>query len=354
MSYNNHWSGRRPVKKKKITFAEKMSALKMSSAIFKKLVTSEFSKNADVPIGDLLYALNEVDLGNLDNKFRDFLSEQITSMIQRDILAAQKGSGKLNKKHFEIMRLGNEIFNKSEKDKLKFQLQNCYKYFHAYARTPMVGLIANWLDSNVTGDADIARNMFEQNYRVIDASAADKLISLLPANDKALEKLAAKSPRLMIRKFKKMDLSKVENRKKLINWLADAPSRLNKIDFKITISASDLKLLSPMKRLGIMKLLYEPYMGIAYEATDRCDADDICHFPIGLESRIATSPWTKWTKYISVSLPDRDTFKELVFAASIKDNDSVTRWYESAKYLYDFIEELKDRMNEMKLIFSIE
>jgi len=267
-----------------------------------------------------------------------------------------------SKKDADLIILASEIFVK-ESDLFKnFFSANTHRFLNKN-RKAIVNALVRMLSKDDAKDQLLARKLFIDCYRSLDVGDIHNILEFIPDHetDKKINKLKSKSRNYMISEFEKMYLSNLENKGKLIKWIADYPTRLGLVKFKLEIGQRDLMALATTKRINLMYELYAPAIYILSSGASLIGEDD---FDDNFFGNYCDVPWKSstdivkdshpWTNYVSVKLPNEDQLSQLTFAASVSCNDDAQKIIEVISEISKLRPKINNSMNFINKLLSIE
>ena len=295
----------------------------------------------------------------VDDDFKATLSNEMTELLKKTLKPSKnRYNNNKGKEPVELLVAANKFFEKQDREILKSPIINAIDGFYPYARKPLVSLIVSWLDKDEQGDDDHARNLLKKNYRIMDAEAVEKVLDFVhePDKDKAIQDILSKTPEYMLKRFSEMDLTKKENKKRFLNWIAEKPSYMKKITFDVELKAEDLRLLPSMRRFGFIKELFSPLIHISkydFKVPSSSSYYRRGSNPNAFDVFLEQAKANPWMNKIKMEFVEEDELKNLVFAASLRKNDDVSKWFDDYRRVCKFRKQLKKKVEVLNNWFAL-
>lgn len=252
----------------------------------------------------------------------------------------------------ELALKANRFFVAEDRQQLKPYVLDCIGVFYPYAKKPLVSLLVSWLSKD---DFEIARRLLIKHYRVLDSKAVENILQIIGdiSEDKEVNSALEKSPEYMLRLFSNMDMKKTDNKKKLLNWLAERPTYMSKINFPIEIGAEDFELLPTMRRFGFIKDVYSPLISASREGLNLGSLRAKSYSrknAFGVLISLANN--NGWVRNVKLNWIDEDQMKFLLFGASMRNNSEISSWFEKYKDLCEFRKEFQQKIQTFNQWFG--
>lgn len=332
----------------------------MDPDAFKELVYPIVSEDSLLSPKHYTLICNHVPDALDDEDFMAFFRRHLRLSLKGQLnkLAKRKRRTPVGNEIVDMAFKANRFLSDEDKQQLKEYLLNSLEDFYPYAKKPLTSLLVSWLRQDCNGDDDIARGLLKKHYRTLDSKSVDTILTFIknPHEDKDIQSVLEKSPEYMLNLFSNLDMNSQDNKKRLLNWLAERPTYMSKINFPLELNAEDFELLPTMRRFGFIKEVYSPLMTVANSGLDtskgssyynkrkpRFNAFD------ALDNLLKDNGWVKNVK---LNWIDEERMKFLVFGASMRNNAETSQWFERYRELCKFRDNFQQKIQTFNRLFG--
>ena len=208
-----------------------------------------------------------------------------------------------------------------KREVLKFSMKRM-KNFYVYSRKELLKIVVPWVEEE--SDALI---ILRDHYRQLGSEELDCLLKKVTngIDHPDLKNMRKSSAVLLKRKLKGLSVDKPEERKIIINAIAQSPKLYEDLGINTEITLRDLKKLPPVRRFNLIQHIYGVSFGF-YSSIQHNWFGKITPNTL----KMAFKKYGRYTRLPIESIADED-MKNLLFSVSIKKNNEVAKWWERYK-----------------------